>query len=72
MSAKRVAISTKPKKEEAAEAWVADRGQPEKMRRLTIDIPASLHGKIKAHCAVRGVAMADELRELLLDKYGKP
>jgi hypothetical protein len=29
-----------------------------------------LHRKIKAQCAMRGTKIADELRELLLQKYG--
>lgn len=68
---KRVAISIKPKKEEAAEAWVADRGQPEKMRRLTIDVPERLHGKIKARCAVQGRTMRDAVLEILTEEFDK-
>ena len=56
-----------------AEAWVADRATDERepMKRLTIDIPAHLHRAIKTQCASRGTKIADELRELLLQKYGK-
>jgi hypothetical protein len=35
------------------------------MKRLTIDVPASLHARIKSQCAIRGAKMADEVRELL-------
>jgi hypothetical protein len=42
----------------------------EKMKRLTIDVPESLHRTIKAKCAMRGAKIADEVRELLLKKYG--
>jgi hypothetical protein len=56
--------------------WVAGSGetnepQPaeavpaEPMKRLTIDIPKSLHTRIKAGCAVRGSKMVDEIRILL-------
>ena len=41
-----------------------------KMKRLTIDIPETLHRKIKAQCAMRGTKIADEVRELLIQKYG--
>ena len=41
------------------------------MKRLTIDITDDLHRKIKASCALRGKKIADEVRELLLEKYGK-
>lgn len=37
----------------------------EPMKRLTIDIPASLHMRIKAQSAMRGAKMADEIRVLL-------
>lgn len=35
------------------------------MKRLTIDIPESLHRTIKTQCASRGLRMADEIRTLL-------
>lgn len=44
--------------------WV-NRRDPEGMKRLTIDVSASLHARIKSQCALRGVKMADEVRELL-------
>jgi hypothetical protein len=41
-------------------------GQPgERMKRFTIDVPESLHRRVKAECALRGVKMADYLRETL-------
>lgn len=59
----------------AADAWVESRAdnptEQLPMKRLTIDIPASLHREIKAQCAQRGAKMADEIRELLLKKYRK-
>lgn len=79
MSSKKVSIGGKPsaKKatdETAVDAWVGSRHQDppkEPMKRLTIDIPAELHAKLKADCAMRGRKMADEIRELLVEKYGK-
>ena len=47
-----------------ADDWV-NRRDPEAMKRLTIDVPASLHARIKSQCALRGVKMADDVRELL-------
>lgn len=44
--------------------------EQEKMKRLTIDVPESLHRAIKTQCAMRGSKIADEVRELLLQKYG--
>lgn len=37
----------------------------EPMKRLTIDVPQSLHKEIKSRCALQGVKMADEIRVLL-------
>ena len=82
MIAKKIAIGTKPTAKPAAPApvdtWVesrttAEAGEdaPEPMKRLTIDVPESLHREIKAQCAMRGAKIADEVRELLLQKYGK-
>lgn len=79
MSSKKVSIGGKPSAKKSAEdtavdVWVGSRSQEahkEPMKRLTIDIPADLHTKLKADCAMRGRKMADEIRELLMDKYGK-
>jgi len=80
MAGKKVLIggrpsTTKPDPAEAADGWVSTRQtEPaeDKMKRLTIDVPESLHRAIKAQCAMRGSKIADEVRELLLQKYGNP
>lgn len=73
---KKVTIGSRPTlrpvEQGGADAWVQDRGGPnatEPLKRLTIDIPESLHRAIKAKCAMRGAKIADEVRELLLQKY---
>lgn len=78
MSGKKVTFGSKPiKPAPSADAWVESRSveeEPlpvEKMKRLTIDIPESLHKAIKSACALRGTKIADEVRELLYNKYGK-
>jgi hypothetical protein len=57
-----------------ADAWVHVREVPpevpraeasEPMKRFTIDVPVSLHTRIKSQCALKGVKMADVLREML-------
>lgn len=76
MSTKKVSIGAKPTSKPApaaADAWVERRSNssdPEPMKRLTIDVPESLHRAIKAQCAMRGAKIADEVRELLSQKYG--
>lgn len=76
MSTKKVSIGTKPTNKPAppaADVWVESRSngtEPEPMKRLTIDITEGLHRVIKAQCAMRGTKIADEVRELLVQKYG--
>lgn len=75
MSAKKIAFGTKPTNKPApatVDTWVDSRaeGEAEAMKRLTIDVPESLHRSIKSQCAMRGTKIADEVRELLLQKYG--
>lgn len=66
--AKKVTFGTtpaaKPTPTQTAEQWVEHR-DTEPKKRLTIDVSESLHRRIKATCARRGVNMADEIRELL-------
>jgi ParG len=69
--------SASPVAASEADAWVSSRGSDvavnaEKrdvpdvpMKRLTIDIPESLHARVKSQCAKRGTKMADEIRALL-------
>ncbi|MDS4040250.1 MAG: hypothetical protein RKP20_03655 [Candidatus Competibacter sp.] len=66
---KKVSFGTRPSAARAGDAakaddWVNNRDAVA-MKRLTIDVPASLHARIKSQCAIRGVKMADEVRELL-------
>lgn len=73
---KKVSFGVKPgaaRADDAAKAddWVNSR-DAEAMKRLTIDVPASLHARIKSQCAIRGVKMADEVRELLEKHFRSP
>lgn len=79
--AKKVSFGAKPmEKSVAVEQWVESReplsrpvateaATAEAMKRLTIDLPESLHKRVKAGCAVRGVKMADEIRRLLEEHF---
>lgn len=56
----------------SADAWVKNRTlevATEPTRRLTLDIPASLHGRIKSACALEGVKMVEEITKLLQEKW---
>lgn len=76
MTGKKVAFGgkpqTKPEIPATPDSWVKDRDtqEPAPMKRLTLDVPESLHRKIKAGCASRGTKMADEIRILLEANYG--
>ncbi len=77
MVKKKVNISQKPESKVLnADQWVADRTtnfdqqEPtEKMKRLTLDIPESLHQKIKFKAVEQGETMANMLRKLLEENY---
>ena len=72
MTTKRVTM--RPKQDLAKTAtpdsdrWVQNRSNAP-MKRFTIDVPATLHARIKANCALRGVKMADEIRALLAQEF---
>lgn len=71
MSKKTNAFAKKPRNENKpairnADDWIKDRGDT---KRLTLDIPASLHTHIKSECARRGVKMIDEILPLLQNYF---
>jgi len=70
---KKISIGGKPTAKSAPSSpddWVSDRsGSDEPMKRLTIDIPLSLHQRVKSQCALRGEKMADVVRELLEKRF---
>lgn len=43
---------------------------PGAMKRLTLDIPETLHRRIKGRAVMEGVTMVNMLRELLEETYG--
>jgi hypothetical protein len=56
----------------SADAWVGKRSleaAPEPLKRLTLDIPASLHARIKSTCAMEGKKMVEEITVLLKEKW---
>lgn len=70
---KKVNLGTKSTiKNTMADNWVEQRvvsDVTEPMKRLTIDIPLSLHTALKKDCAERGVKIANDVRDLLKQKY---
>lgn len=68
---KTVSFGAKPKKPvniPTADTWV-DHHRVEGTKRLTLDISASLHTRMKISCAARGTKMAEEIRQLLEEHY---
>lgn len=70
MSGKQVNIGPEPDRRTVAraEAWVHESGD-KTSKRLTIDMPAGLHARIKARCAMRGVNMRSAILELLNERF---
>lgn len=63
------------REEQAAKAVTklhADQATDEPMKRFTIDVTESLHKRIKSQCAIRGVKMADVIRDLLEKEFEAP
>lgn len=46
--------------------------KPEPMKRLTIDIPESLHKRVKSQCGAQGTTIADVVRHYLEKKFPEP
>mgnify|MGYP001157892044 CR=1 FL=1 len=44
----------------------------EQMKRFTIDVPVSLHKRVKSQCAMQNLVMADVIRELLEQRFPAP
>jgi hypothetical protein len=70
MSAKKVAFGMQPPQKAVAmsDAWV-EGNISEQTKRLTIDLPESLHRRVKIGCAQRGEKMADVIRALLEKEF---
>jgi hypothetical protein len=81
--AKKVPFTAKPTTKPAnLDEWVgsttadeAPKPEKPKMKRMTYDIPETLHRRLKLHCANNGYQMTDVLRRILeeyLDKTERP
>lgn len=60
-----------PRAEAAHQVEQVEKEQPQKdkNKRLTIDIPESLHKRVKSQCANRGTTIADVVRDFLERKF---
>jgi hypothetical protein len=69
---KSVTFTSTPRPRDPAEHWVAERetpATPKPTKRLTFDLDADVHLRMKLDCARRGVNMADEIRKMLAAQY---
>jgi len=78
MSTKKVVMGTKPSNKSvvapSSDQWVDNRdasADKEATKRLTLDVPESLHRRIKTSCASRGTKIVQELTALLETHYAK-
>ncbi|RYD36362.1 MAG: hypothetical protein EOP86_06180 [Verrucomicrobiaceae bacterium] len=66
-------MESQASKAEDTEGQVAPPATPKadapKMKRLTIDIPDSLHRRVKSRCGQDGLRMADVIRNLLEERF---
>ena len=71
MSTKKVTIGGRPSKSKAAaaEQWIKTRetarADEEPLKRMTFDMPESLHKALKLYCVEHGTKMSNVLRELI-------
>jgi len=68
---KTVNIAPKPTRT-ASQDWVEHRKVPKEPRptkRLTLDIDAELHRRMRLECVAKGLVMADEIRLLLEQRF---
>jgi len=76
-SKKTVTFAAKPstaalKTGDSVDSWVKAGTTPEAtgtMKRLTIDMPAPLHTRIKTQCAQHGLVMAEVIRQFLEQRF---
>lgn len=73
---KKVTFVSKPGSEDnkatTPDDWVGLANKPEPgepTKRLTIDIPVSLHQRFKSRCAIEDLRMADVVRQLIEDRF---
>lgn len=53
----------------SVDQWIAGEARAEPTKRLTIDVPLSLHRRVKTRCAIDDLVIADVVRELLARRF---
>lgn len=53
-----------------AESETKEKEKPkEPIKRLTVDVPESLHRTVKMECVAQGVSVSDKLREIIISHF---
>ena len=75
MSKKDLAFKPATKTSASPDAWIEKRDKPaapaEPTKRLTVDIPQSLHKRIRLACIERDEVMADAIRNILQKAFAE-
>src|SRR6266436_7579446 len=66
---RRIPRSSKANNPKRSTAMTPSSKPPARMKRLTLDLPESLHRAIKKNAAEEGVTMAQKLRAILTEQY---
>jgi ParG len=73
MTTKTIAFKQPATLPRPAEDWIGSRAQPATpngpTKRLTVDVSADLHKRLKVHCANADRQISDVIRELLEREY---
>ena len=56
------------KKLQSKDEWVRSR-EKQPIRRLTIDLPAEMHHRIKRRCVEQDETMSDVIRDILIKEF---
>ena len=68
---KTIDFQKKKKEQEVADDFVSQtKSSPcERMKKVSVELPETLHRRVKATCAMRGQKVTDVVRELLLQQF---
>lgn len=73
MSGKKVKFGSRPKTQPeiaaTPEEWLDHRTAEESNKRMTFDVPESLHKRVKLGCVARGITIRDLVLELLSREF---
>lgn len=67
---KKITFGSRPEgRGPSADQWVTGQAAKEPIKRLTVDVPLSLHRRIKTQCVMEDLIIADVVRDLLDKRF---